>query len=232
MGYLYQQSHFANAQNAFLVIHDAILKQGIAQKNHGTKALLNVGFYIENPLQRDINIDWRKWSKNYAEREWEWYMSENRSVSELKKYAPIWDKMHNGDDIVNSNYGFLWNEKNQLLKTIEQLRNYPEGRQSWITIFDGKNKDEYSKDTPCTLNLGFKILDGKLCMTVLMRSNDLWYGFCNDQYCFSKLQELIAGILAVEVGWYYHFSADLHLYQQHFGVKDSFFQNQYTLFDE
>ena len=29
-------------------------------------------------------------------------------------------------------------------------------------------------------------------MCVVMRSNDLWFGFCNDQYCFSKLQELVA----------------------------------------
>jgi thymidylate synthase len=50
-------------------------------------------------------------------------------------------------------------------------------------------------------------------MTVLMRSNDLWFGFCNDQYCFSKLQELIANKLNINVGWYYHFANNLHLYE-------------------
>ena len=49
-------------------------------------------------------------------------------------------------------------------------------------------------------------------MTVLMRSNDLWYGFCNDQYCFAQLQKMIAERLSVEVGTYYHFATNLHLY--------------------
>jgi thymidylate synthase len=145
-------------------------------------------------------------------------MSQNRSVSEIKKYAPIWDKMHSGNEIVNSNYGFLWNEKNQLGNIIAKLQNDQLTRQAWITIYDGKKINEFKFDTPCTLSIGFVIEDGVLCMTVLMRSNDLWYGFCNDQYCFSKLQMLVAERLKLDVGWYYHYAADMHLYSQHFSV--------------
>ncbi len=49
-------------------------------------------------------------------------------------------------------------------------------------------------------------------MCVTMRSNDLWYGFCNDQYQFSKLQELVAEKLDIPMGTYYHFAHNLHLY--------------------
>ena len=49
-------------------------------------------------------------------------------------------------------------------------------------------------------------------MCVVMRSNDLWYGFCNDQYCFSKLQELVSKRTEYEMGTYYHFAHNLHLY--------------------
>ena len=52
----------------------------------------------------------------------------------------------------------------------------------------------------------------KLNMCVTMRSNDLWYGFCNDQYCFSRLQLLISKELNIEIGTYYHFAHNLHLY--------------------
>jgi thymidylate synthase len=45
-----------------------------------------------------------------------------------------------------------------------------------------------------------------------MRSNDLWYGFCNDQYCFSRLQLLVADELGLLVGKYFHFAHNLHLY--------------------
>ena len=56
-------------------------------------------------------------------------------------------------------------------------------------------------------------------MAVLMRSNDLWYGFCNDQYCFSKLQESVALKLGIEVGEYYHFAHNLHIYNNFLNKK-------------
>ena len=49
-------------------------------------------------------------------------------------------------------------------------------------------------------------------MSVLMRSNDIWYGFCNDQYQFSMLQQFVAKRLSIEIGTYYHFAHNLHLY--------------------
>ena len=149
------------------------------------------------------------------------YLSQNRSVEELKKHAPIWDKMHGGDNIVNSNYGWQWGRNNQLDKTIEQLKKNPDTRQAWISIFDGKEKDQYQYDTPCTLAIGFDTDTSHdfLDMTVLMRSNDLVYGFCNDQYCFSKLQELVATELGMKVGTYYHFVHDMHIYEKHFNLK-------------
>ena len=212
---------FLNAQDAFEYIYNQIIHYGY-NTQIGTKALYDVGFYIERPLDNNIKTSWRKWNPKYAEREWQWYLSQNRSVEELKKHAPIWDKMHGGDNIVNSNYGWQWGRNNQLDKTIEQLKKDKNTRQAWISIFDGKEKDQYLYDTPCTLAVGFSVhpcADNELNMTVLMRSNDLVYGFCNDQYCFSKLQELVATELGLEVGTYYHFAHDMHIYEKHFNLK-------------
>lgn len=212
---------FLNAQDAFEYIYNQIIRYGYYTQI-GTKALYDVGFYIERPLDNNIKTRWRKWNPKYAEREWQWYLSQNRSVEELKKHAPIWDKMHGGDNIVNSNYGWQWGRNNQLDKTIEQLKKDKNTRQAWISIFDGKEKDQYEYDTPCTLAVGFSVhpcADNELNMTVLMRSNDLVYGFCNDQYCFSKLQELVASELGLEVGTYYHFAHDMHIYEKHFNLK-------------
>ena len=38
---------------------------------------------------------------------------------------------------------------------------------------------DYETDTPCTYAVQFTIVHGRLDMCVTMRSNDLWYGFCN-----------------------------------------------------
>ncbi len=63
-----------------------------------------------------------------------------------------------------------------------------------------------------TYAVQFTIVDNRLNMAALMRSNDLWYGFCNDQYCFSMLQKLVAERLNIEVGEYYHYAHNFHLY--------------------
>jgi len=45
-----------------------------------------------------------------------------------------------------------------------------------------------------------------------MRSNDIWFGFCNDQYCFSMLQKLVSYKTGYEVGEYYHHAHNMHVY--------------------
>ena len=203
---------FTNAQEAFEFFHMEIILKG-SQKTDSF-FLHNVGFYLKNPLDNEINTPLRKWSKKYAEREFKWYLSKDRSVAELKKFAPIWDRMHNGDNIVNSNYGYQWSRNNQIKFIVDELRSNNESRRAVITIYDGKEHDQHKYDTPCTLNVVFNIYEGKLNMSVLMRSNDLWYGFCNDQFCFSMLQKEIALQLEINVGWYYHFANDLHIYKK------------------
>lgn len=211
---------FQTATDAFEKLFFEIQHTGVLT-NVGTKALYNIGFSIENPIERIITTPWRKFSTKYAEKEYEWYLSGDRSVEEIKKYAKIWDKMHNGNNIVNSNYGWQWMRENQLDKCIEQLKKNKDTRQSWFTIFDGKEKDMYEFDTPCTLSVGFDIKPhiNKLDMTVLMRSNDLVFGFCNDQYCWTKLQETIANELNIPIGSYYHFAHDLHIYERHYKMN-------------
>ena len=68
----------------------------------------------------------------------------------------------------------------QLDNVVNLLREIPNStRQAAISIYDGKEIYKYDNDTPCTYAVQFSIVDGKLCMSVYMRSNDLWYGFCN-----------------------------------------------------
>ena len=110
---------FKNANEAFDFFYKKINLEGIEIAN--TKAIFNQGFYLLNPLENEINFNYRKWKKDYADFEWQWYLSQNRSVEEIKQKAKIWDSMHSGDNIVNSNYGWQWNRNNQLEKIIDKL---------------------------------------------------------------------------------------------------------------
>lgn len=207
---------YRNANQAFSLLVPHVIKYG-QKPGNGTVRLENVGFYMAYPTENHITEDWRKWNLKYAEREWNWYLSHSRDVSELQKHAPTWKRMHGGDCQVNSNYGWLWNRNKQLQKVIELLKNAPDTRQAWLTLYDGKEMDDYEFDTPCTLNIGFKLSvfpsgNKLLNMTVIMRSNDLIFGFCNDQFCFSQLQKYVASKIGAEIGYYYHFAQDIHIY--------------------
>ena len=206
--------HFKNANEAYEYYHDRILQHGIPFGD--TKALFNIGFYLNNPNDKMITNKERKWSLDYAEAEWQWYLSGDSNVKKLGeiygKIPAIWQKMADSSGEVNSNYGWQWMRNAQLSHIINKLRDYPDTRQAAISIYDAKEIAKYHHDTPCTYAVQFSIIDDLLCMSVYMRSNDLWYGFCNDQYQFANLQELVASMLGIEIGWYYHHAHNLHLY--------------------
>ena len=202
---------FKNATEAFETIYDLIHINGYKQSN--TKSLFNLGFIIENPLDRIITTEFRNFNKEYAEFEWQWYLSGNKNATEIAKKAKIWYNCMDENGNVNSNYGYQWNKGNQLDYVVEELIKNRNSRRASISIYDAKNRSNFENDTPCTYAINFRILEDKLNMSVMMRSNDLWYGFVNDQYCFSKLKELIAYRLNIEVGMYFHFVNDIHLYE-------------------
>lgn len=205
---------FRNANEAYEYIHDNILQHGVPFGD--TKALFNVGFYMTDPKDRKIVNKERKWSEEYAEAEWQWYLSGDPHINTLGdiygKVPEIWKRMANEKGYVNSNYGYQWERNGQLDKIVGMLQNNPDTRQACISIYDGKEFDEYTFDTPCTYAVQFTIVNNRLDMCVTMRSNDLWYGFCNDQYQFSKLQETVSKQLKIETGVYYHFAHNMHLY--------------------
>ena len=205
---------FRNANEAYEYLHDKIIQEGIDFGN--TKALFNVGFYITDSKDRKIINKERNWKEDYAEAEWQWYLSGDRSVFKLEdiygKVPEIWKRMADPLGHVNSNYGWQWKRNNQIDFVYDLLKNEPDTRQAVITILDTKEHDAHTFDTPCTYAIQFTIVHGRLDMCVTMRSNDLWYGFCNDQYQFSKLQDLMAFRLDIETGTYYHFAHNMHLY--------------------
>jgi len=205
---------FNNADSAFDYYKSQILNNGIDFDD--TKALFNVGFTIENPMDNHISCEQRNWKHDYAEAEWQWYLSGDPSIFKLGdiygKVPPIWSRMADDKGNVNSNYGWQWERNDQLDKVIKLLSDNPKTRQAAISIYDAKEIKNYKYDTPCTYAVQFTILDNKLNMCVTMRSNDLWYGFCNDQYCFSMLQKLVADEVGWPVGNYFHFAHNLHLY--------------------
>jgi len=121
-------------------------------------------------------------------------------------------------------YGWRWKSyfhKDQLAILIDMLKQNPYERRAVLQMWDPKddlaracNKKIERKDVPCNTNIYFKIRDGKLCMTVCNRSNDmLWGAYGANVVHMSMLQEYMAHNIGVPMGDYTQISDSFHIYQ-------------------
>ena len=162
-----------------------------------------------------------------------WYFSGEKSIDQIKHYSKFWNHLADQYGNVNSNYGHkIFNKqiggKNQLAKSqfkfvLDELRMDKDSRRAimFLNLLDDDYPQMHStKDFSCTPYLHFLLRDGRLNMLTYMRSNDFIYGFCNDVPFFTILQELIAAMLDVELGYYYHNAGSEHIYSKHFHLLD------------
>ena len=146
------ENRFKNANEAFKYYKWQIPEYGIQFDD--TQALFNVGFYIDKPMDNHIIDQDRNWKLDYAEAEWQWYLTGLPNIKMLGeiygKVPEIWKRMANEEGYVNSNYGYQWQRNNQLDNVIAMLKANPRTRQATVSIYDGKEIDNgtYQHDTP------------------------------------------------------------------------------------
>lgn len=177
----------------------------------------------------------RKLSPAYAAAEFIWYMSMERTIDRIVAYAPQYARFAE-DGVAHGAYGdrfaglsdLDWcNRVSEMDETtgatplafiVSILRSDPNTRQAVLPLFRVSDlfhvKAKDRGDIPCTIALNFSIRSSKLNLIVTMRSNDAWLGLPYDIFCFCHLQMLVANMLGMEVGFYQHQVASMHLYEQ------------------
>jgi thymidylate synthase len=212
--------NYETSAEAFKDLYNTISTVGddVVTRSFNRRELRNIMIVIDNPLRRSDFVNGRGWNLRCAFAEFLWYMSATPLIKELEKYIPRWVEFSDDGKTVNSNYGVYW--LRQIPKLIRELKRDPASTRAVLTVYDGHLwLDIVTRDAPCTVSIQFFIRNKRLDMTVYMRSNDLWWGFCNDQFSFTLLQELIANELGIVVGTYTHFAGSLHIYERHFGKQ-------------
>ena len=116
---------FKNANDAFNYFFPKIMFDGVPFDD--TRALFNIGFYINNPADNHIYTSYRNWKQDYAEAEWEWYLSGDPSIYRLEeiygKVPKIWCHMADSKGLVRSNYGWQWQRNDQIDYVVAKLKN-------------------------------------------------------------------------------------------------------------
>jgi len=206
-----------------------LLEYGVETQPRGEKVkeIINYSIVVENPRNRVITFADRKTSMKYLLGEFIWYLSGSPNVQDINMYSKFWEAIAKEDGTVNSNYGtrIFGHSKlypfNQWNKVKELLQKDKDSRQAIIRINHADDYTYQNHDVPCTLTLQFFIRKNQLHLIVNMRSNDIWRGYCNDQFQFTMLQELLMLELRefypeLELGKYYHNAASMHIYELHF----------------
>ena len=117
----------------------------------------------------------------------------------------------------------------QIDRVIDRLQRRPDTRRAVIAVLEPSDLEPGRSEAPCTTALQFIRRREHLHLVAMMRSNDAYWGFPHDVFCFTMMQELVARALGIKVGEYHHFATSLHLYEQHIGgacdYLDEGFQN-------
>ncbi len=183
----------------------------------GVRELYNVGFCLENAKQAIIRNPARKLNMAYAAIEMlglfrrgienvEPYLYYNPKMSQyLNRETGTWD----------GSYAERLMLYRQMPKMLEILSQDPDSRRAVISFYNPAHDFHEGDclDICCTLSLIFRLREGKLHLTCTMRSNDVILGLPYDLTQFTFLQSVLACWLGVEVGSYYHFTANMHLYE-------------------
>ena len=131
-------------------------------------------------------------------------------------------------------YGYRWRhyfDHDQLEWVIARFMKDRNDRRVVLTMWDGYDDpykaDAGSADVPCNTQAYFRILDNpilgypELCMQVNCRSNDIFWGaYGANAVHFSFLQEYLASMLRIGVGWYIQNSFNWHGYLDFIGKME------------
>lgn len=200
------------------------------------KELIAPTFELRNPRARLIHNPERKMNYGFSVGEFLWYWQGREDLEMMQHYNKRMKDFSDDGKTLNSAYGKRL-MTNWVVPTVHGPSQWQACVQTLLADSDSRRavmlinraEDEIkaatvgSKDVPCTLSLQFFVRDNKLNLHVVMRSNDIIWGLCNDLFSFTLFQECMlldlrkhAQFETLELGSYYHTAGSLHLYERHF----------------
>ena len=229
---------FKDLNSAFCESLAIVKDQGSNVESRGTKQreILFHHICIEDPTALTIAPPLRKFKPVYAIAEWLWYLSQDKEVKNIGKFAETWLLIQDENGQAESNYGeYIFGDQTGLSGSqwrwvVQELLRDRDTRRATISINQPYHKNKNKLDYPCTNNMHFFIRDNQLHLGVNMRSNCAVFGFCNDVWTFCMFQQLMLNELNdlgtnLTLGRYYHSAGSFHVYERHWKMQDTILAN-------
>ncbi len=149
-----------------------------------------------------------------------WVLAGRNDLTFLSQYLPRAAEFSDDGCVWRGGYGPRlrdWSGVDQIRHVVHTLQRTPKSRQAVIVLFDPTRDNTASRDIPCNNWLHALVRQGRVELSVALRSNDIMWGFSGiDMFMWSVLQELIAHWTSTELGTTSYFIDSLHLYERHY----------------
>lgn len=197
-----------------------------------TREMLFANIELTDPLNREVLVSGRKASLPAQIAESVWVLAGRNDIEWLEHYLPRAGDFSDDGTTWRAGYGprirKFPNRKthgqspedfrvDQLAHVVNLLNAEPDTRRAVISLYDPAVDTAPGKDIACNNWLHLIQRDGLLHLHVATRSNDLWWGWSGiNQFEWSVLLEVVAGLTGFKVGSVVYDITSLHLYQRHY----------------
>ncbi len=173
------------------------------------KQLEYLTLYIEEPYLRPLAV---RLPENFG-----YSITDDNKITTYFLDYLLSDCKQDGEDYTYGNYIYP-----QLYRVIELL-NMSKGNTNQACISIGNEKSIFLESPPCLRTIDFKVVEGKLEMSLFFRSWDIVDGLPENLGGLQLLKEYVLGHLDFEVedGPMIVYSSGAHIYEQYFGLVNS-----------
>ncbi len=151
-----------------------------------------------------------------------WMITGSKDLDFLRQFTKIWDDFAEEDGTIEAAYGYRWRKyfgRDQLLDLVKHLKEEPSSRQGVVVMWDPATDGLIApkkKNVPCPFCWTVNIINNKLNLHLIIRSNDMMLGNPHDTAGFALLQAMLAQELGVEVGKLTVSISHAHIYENHY----------------
>jgi len=153
-----------------------------------------------------------------------WFLMGSKRPDEfLGDYTKIWHDFMHDDGTVPAAYGYRWRHhfgRDQIALLMQHLTEEPTSRQGVVIYWDPADDSLGSKNkklnVPCPYSFTANIINGKLNLNVVSRSEDMMLGLPHDMGGHALLQYVFAQKLGVKPGKLSYMACHAHIYSNHY----------------
>jgi thymidylate synthase len=186
-----------------------------------TREILGRVTSLQRPYERYLFVPKRHNDVFAQFAETMWMLAGRDDIAWLTEYLPRAPEFSDDGATWHGAYGPRLRRWDRSIDQLDEVRRLLSedlaSRRAVMSLFDPARDYADSKDIPCNNWLSWMARDGKLHLSVAIRSNDAMWGFSGvNAFEWSVLQEFMAFWLGLEIGPATYFAASFHLYDIHF----------------